>query len=112
MAERTDRQRSTPARDLKTIYGFLRSVTFLGSLYEWRVRRSAAAATEHANGGQSLVLAACPLNTLSWKENLKIESTQQAVFVDVKTFSFPVMVVLGLLVQSDFQNLRQHLKKK
>lgn len=58
------------------------------------------------------MLAARPLNTLSWKENLKIESTQQAVFVDVKTFSFSVMVVLGLLVQSDFQNLRQHFFKK
>lgn len=86
----------------------LRSLTFLVSLYEWRVRRSAAAATEHANGGHYLALAASPLNTLSWKENLKIESTQQAVFVDVKTFSFSVVVVLRLLVQSDFQNLIQH----
>ena len=54
----------------------------------------------------------CPLNTLSWKENLKIEATQQAVFVNVKTFRFSVMVVLELFVQSDFQKRKKKKNKK
>lgn len=64
------------------------------------------------SGGRFLALAVCPMDTLSWTENLKAESTQQVVFVYVKTFSFSVIVVLELFVRSDFQNHKNSFFKK